>query len=293
MKAGNLTRAMAALALLAIVGGGCRKPEYVTPEQPLVPPPAAEGDAAAQALSDRQAAQAVATFLGLGVGDVTTESVSESPVGYVIEAEIASRSGENERVRIECARDLLLLRSCRWLNKPPEGKPTLNAEHAKLVAQVLYDRWFPDVPVNMAREALAVDEKTFVVNWVARLAPDIYSGDRVMALISAVDGHPLYYEQYVARERPDIKDIPVTAQQALKTARRAFETSRYSGRKVASTKELLLLSAPQSRKGDPLWFVEFTLAGSGGGESEPPCEIAVNGYTGAVETDLLEVFEVE
>lgn len=292
MRARNLTGTLLLAAALMVLAVGCRKPQYVTPDHPMVPSQIPETTDPDQALSSTQAARTVAGFLGLSSGDVTAERSKETEIGYLIEAKVASRSGQDERVRIEVTGDMQLLRSCRWLDDPPEGEVTLSAEHAKLVAQVLFDRWFPTVPVNMARDAVQIEPTTFMVSWVARLAQDVYTGDRVMALISVVDGHPLYYEQYAAVERPDPGDIPVKVAQARETAERALKSSSHAGRKVAGVKAILILSAPHSHDDDPLWFVDYTFARPEGAE-EPPYGVAVNAHTGEIETDLIEVFAVE
>jgi len=205
-----------------------------------------------------------------------------------------SPASPEERVRVEVAGDLQSLRGCRWLNDPPQGDATLNAEKAKLVAQVLYDRWFPQVPVNMAREAVQIDPTTFMVTWAARLSDVVLTGDRAMALISAVDGSPLSYAQYVAVNRPQPSEIPVTAQQAVKVAGEALAHSPQSSIKVTGARAVLVLSAPQSRTGEPLWFVDFMFAAPAGGQAPPrPYHVAVNANTGKVETDLIEVFSID
>jgi hypothetical protein len=122
---------------------GCRKPEYVTPEGLDAPTEAPEA-----APVDAQAASIVAGLLALRPGDIKPESSGEGDLGHTIVAAIKSASGPDERVRIELTRDQQLLRSCRWLNDPPEGEATLGPEEAKLVAQVLFDRWYPQVPVH-------------------------------------------------------------------------------------------------------------------------------------------------
>ena len=264
---------------------GCRKPEYVTPEGLDAPT-----EAPATAPADPQAASIVAGLLALRPGDIKPESAEDSELGYTIVATIKSTSGPDERVRIELTPDQQILRSCRWLNDPPEGEATLSPEQAKLVAQVLFDRWYPQVPVHLAREAVQIEPTTFMVTWIARVTPDVFTGDRAQALISAVDGRPLSYSQYVPTQRPSLQDIPTKPSRAVEVAKRSLAGSADAGRKVQAIRGTLILSAPQSREGAPLWFVDFIFAAPDGGEPVPPYKVAVNAETGAIEKDLLEVF---
>lgn len=263
---------------------GCRKPEYVTPEGLDAP-----SEVPATAPADPQAARIVAGLLALRPGDIKPESSEESDLGYTIVATIKSTSGPDERVRIEMTRDQQQLRSCKWLNDPPEGEATLSPEQAKLVAQVLFDRWYPQVPVHLAREAVQIDPTTFMVTWVARVTPDVFTGDRAWALISAVDGRPLSYSQHVPTQRPSLQDIPTKPSRAVEVAKRSLAGSADAGRKIQATRVTLILSAPQSREGDPLWFVDFIFAVPDGTQPVPPRKVAVNANTGEIEKNLLEV----
>ncbi len=277
---------IALVVSVAVVIGlcGCRKPEYVTPEGLDTPPEAAE-----TATADPQAASIVAGLLALRPGDIKPESSEEGELGYTIVATVMSTSGPDERVRIELTPDQQILRSCKWLNDPPEGEATLSPEHAKLVAQVLFDRWYPQVPVHLAREAVQIDPTTFMVTWVARVTPDVFTGDRAWALISAVDGRPLSYSQYVPTQRPSVQDIPTKPSRAVEVAKRSLAGSADAGRKIQATRVTLILSAPQSREGDPLWFVDFIFAVPDGAQPVPPRKVAVNANTGEIEKNLLEV----
>ena len=240
--------------------------------------------------ADPQAASIVAGLLALRPGDIKPESAEDSELGYKIVATIKSASGPDERVRIELTRDQQQLRSCRWLNDPPEGEAKLGLEEAKLVAQVLFNRWYPQVPVHMAREAVQIEPTTIIVTWVARVNPDVFTGDRAMALISAVDGRPLSYAQHVAEKRPRLQDIPTKASSAAEVAERSVATGANAGRKVEGCRVVLVLSAPQSREGDPLWFVDVIFATPAGGQPVAPQKVAVNANTGEIEKNLLEVF---
>ena len=289
-----LVGVLAAAVVALLSAAGCARPRYVTPAQPMVPgetPEAAQQQTGG--LTEREAERLVARFLAVSAGDVDADEVSETEGGFAIVATVRSASGHDDRVRMEIAPDKEDLRGVKWLNDPPEGEPSLNADEAKMVAQVLFDRWFPDVPVNMARDAARLDERTFVVTWVARLAPNVFSGDRAVTLISAVDGSPLSYSQYAAQERPAAQDIPVKASEAVAVAKRALASSPDAGRKIAQTLPVLVLSAPQSPDGEPLWLIDFVFAQPEGGQPAPPRRFAVNGYTGEVETDLIEVFSVD
>ncbi len=277
---------LALVVSVAVVIGlcGCRKPEYVTPEGLDTPPEAAE-----TATAGPHEASIVAGLLALRPGDIKPESSEEDELGYTIVATIKSTSGPDERVRIELTPDQQLLRSCKWLNDPPEGEATLGPEQAKLVAQVLFDRWYPQAPVHMAREAVQIDPTTIMVTWIARVTPEVFTGDRAWALISAVDGRPLSYFQHVPVKRPSLQDIPTKASHAVEVAKRSLAGSADASRKIQATRVTLILSAPQSREGDPLWFVDFIFAVPDGGWPVPPRKVAVNANTGAIEKNLIEV----
>ena len=63
-----------------------------------------------------------------------------------------------------------------------------------------------------------------------------------------------------------------------------------AGRKIEGSRVILVLCAPQSREGDPLWFVDVVFATPAGGQPVPPQKVAVNANTGEIEKNLLEVF---
>ena len=274
------------LSVAVVVGlCGCRKPEYVTPEGLDTPPEVEE-----TASVDPQAASIVAGLLALRPGDIKPESSEESEFGHMIVATIKSTEGPDERVRIELTPDQQILRSCKWLNDPPEGEATLSPEEAKLVAQVLLDRWYPQVPVHMAREAVQIEPTTIMVTWVARMTPDVFTGDRAMALISAVDGRPLSYAQHVPAHRPNMQDVAIKASRAVAIAEKSVAAGANAGRKIEGSRVILVLCAPQSREGAPLWFVDVIFATPDVGQPAPPIKVAVNANTGEIEKDLLEVF---
>lgn len=243
--------------------------------------------------SDRDAPDAreiVALAAGVDAADVRITRVRRDEGGRERRVEALLTNEGDQAVMVTYEAQSGLLRQVFWIgigrgaNEPGDTAVTL--EQARLTAEKLMDRLFPDVPVMMdltEAEKLA-DKPVYHFAWAATVQPDVHTGDQVSVLVSSTTGVPFSYTQSIARVRPSLDEIRIKRERAIELAAQAAERTwrqQFDRRvTVETTKARLVLSSVISPQYGPVWLVGQEVKDAETGDRLELASRAVDAMTG-------------